>query len=162
MERKVAVKMLHAELAREPGFLERFMREARAIARLNHPNIITVHSIGEFNGSPYLVMEFVDGDTVSEEIDKGPVHPLRTIRIARQISSALADAHQAGIIHRDLKPSNVLIMQRRRASDFVKLLDFGVAKLVDADSALTREGFVFGNTRLPLPRASQRRSHRWP
>ena len=144
MERRVAVKMLHADLAAEAGFVERFMREARAIARLNHPNIVAVHAIGEFDGAPYLVMEFIEGETIADAISSGPLSEIRTVRIARQVTSALADAHAAGVIHRDLKPSNVLITQRRRASDFVKLLDFGVAKIVDAGATLTKDGFVFG------------------
>ena len=144
MERRVAVKMLHGDLARESEFVERFLREAKAVARLNHPNIVTIHSAGEHGDRPYLVMEFIDGTTVSDAIKDGSLTVERTLRIARQISSALADAHAGGIIHRDLKPSNLLLSQRRRSSDFVKILDFGVAKIIDADSALTRDGFVFG------------------
>ncbi len=144
MERRVAVKMLHGDLAREQQFVERFLREAKAVARLNHPNIVTIHSVGEHQGRPYLVMEFIDGQTIADAIESKTLTAERTIRIARQVTSALADAHAAGIIHRDLKPSNVLLSQRRRSADFVKILDFGVAKVIGADSQLTRDGFVFG------------------
>ena len=146
MERTVAVKILHGDLSRAPEYLERFHREARAIARLNHPNIVSVYLLGDIDGRPYIIMEYVDGETVLDVIKRhGPMAPDRVARIMRQVVSALADAHATNVIHRDLKPSNILLSQRRRAADFVKMLDFGVAKITDAtDSNLTQEGFVFG------------------
>lgn len=146
MERTVAVKILHGDLSRDPEYLERFHREARAIARLNHPNIVSVYLLGEIDARPYIVMEYIDGETVLDVIKRtGVIEPGRVARIMRQVVSALADAHATNVIHRDLKPSNILLSQRRRAADFVKMLDFGVAKITDAvDSQLTQEGYVFG------------------
>lgn len=146
MERRVAVKILHGDLSRDSEYIERFYREARAIARLNHPNIVSVFLLGEIDKRPYIVMEFVEGETVLDHIKSETViDPDRVARIVRQVVSALADAHATNVIHRDLKPSNILLSQRRRAADFVKMLDFGVAKITDAtDSQLTQEGYVFG------------------
>jgi len=151
MEREVAVKVLHPHLVTDPEVLERFAREARAVARLSHPNIVTVFVIGQTGeGTPCLVMEYVDGVELDAVLDGRALPSERAARVVRQIASALAEAHGAGIVHRDLKPANVILTQRRRSADFVKILDFGIAKIVGTDSLvergsdLTREGEIFG------------------
>jgi serine/threonine-protein kinase len=156
MDRIVAVKVLRSEIVKEPGVLKRFMREARAAARLQHPNIVTVHMVGETeDGVPYLVMEHIDGvslEAISEA--QGPQPLARTISFGRQIASALSEAHSLGIVHRDLKPANILVTDRSRTADLVKVLDFGIAKLVHADadqSMMTADGTIFGTPHYIAP-----------
>ena len=150
MERWVAVKILHPQLVRDPSVVKRFEREARAVARLSHPNIVTMFVVGETDaGIPFLVMEHVDGEALSVTLEARSLGQDRSVRIVRQIASALAEAHAAGIVHRDLKPANILLTQRRRAADFVKILDYGIAKIIGGDSMggetdLTKEGAIFG------------------
>jgi serine/threonine-protein kinase len=152
MERDAAVKVLHRDLLRDKSMVRRFHREARAVARLSHPNIVTLFTVGQTDDKvPFIAMELVDGESLDEVLACGRISQRRAVRIARQIVSALADTHAAGIIHRDLKPANVLLEQRRRAADFVKVLDFGVAKMTDGavtlpfgESRLTRDGAVCG------------------
>ncbi len=148
MDRPVAVKILRGELLRDTGLVRRFVREARATAKLQHPNIVTVHFVGETpEGLPFLVMEYVDGRSL-EEVCQKPLPLARTLDIARQITSALGDAHDAGIIHRDLKPSNVLVLERPGQPDRVKVVDFGIAKILEwgdnRESMLTQGGVIFG------------------
>ncbi|HET6611552.1 MAG TPA: serine/threonine-protein kinase, partial [Kofleriaceae bacterium] len=153
MERDVAIKVLHQELSGDGDLRLRFFREARAVARLSHPNIVTVYLIDEMaGGQPFLVMEHVRGATLEDLLGDGEVMaPQRSLAIAGQIVSALAEAHAAGVVHRDLKPANILITNRRRVRDFVTVVDFGVAKLTGTEvpmapgeSQLTRQGAVFG------------------
>ncbi len=161
MERTVAVKLLRADLLADLELRRRFLREGRAAARLNHPNIVSVHVVGETDaGEPYLVMEELGGETLDEVMDGGPrLPPARAIGIARQIASALAEAHAAGIVHRDLKPDNVFLVQRRGAGELVKIFDFGIAKIADgarADaSRLTRDGDIFGTPHYIAPEQAQ-------
>src|SRR4051812_21875982 len=144
MERIVAVKILRRELLKEPEVVRRFLREARAAAKLQHPNIVTVHLVGETaDGLPFIVMEHVDGVALEVICEAQGAQPVpRILSLSRQIASALAEAHDAGIIHRDLKPQNILITDRSRVPDLVKVLDFGIAKIVHAadQSVLTRDG----------------------
>jgi serine/threonine protein kinase len=156
MDRVVAVKILRAEIVKEPGVLKRFLREARAAARLQHPNIVTVHMVGETeDGVPYLVMEHIDGVSLEAICEaQGPQPLLRTISFTRQIASALSEAHSLGIVHRDLKPANILVTDRSRTPDLVKVLDFGIAKLVhgDADqSMMSADGTIFGTPHYIAP-----------
>jgi serine/threonine-protein kinase len=162
-DRMVAVKLLHPELARDRALRNRFVREARAAARLNHQNVVAVHMVAETDGGiPYLVMELVVGRTLEEVlVDEGVMAPARAVAIARQIASALADAHAAGVVHRDLKPANI-VMVARRGGEQVKLLDFGVAKLVDQGgdwdedtTQITREGAIFGTPQYLAPEQAQ-------
>ena len=165
-ERMVAVKLMHPELACDRALRNRFVREARCAARLAHPNVVGVHMVGETeSGLPYLVMEMVRGRTLEEVLaQEGPLAPGRAVRIARQIASALAEAHAAGIVHRDLKPANIVVVTRRRGAEQVKLLDFGVAKLVGAagmgdwdeeTTQITREGAIFGTPQYLAPEQAQ-------
>jgi serine/threonine-protein kinase len=156
MDRTVAIKVLRRDMLRDPAVVKRFHREARAVARLSHPNIVTVFLIGETDdGLPYLVMEFVEGESLGSVCQKtGPLPPTRAMGIARQIGSALGEAHAAGVVHRDLKPENITVATRRRTADFVKVLDFGIAKIVGGKSDvshLTRTGAIFGTPHYIAP-----------
>jgi serine/threonine protein kinase len=126
LKREVALKFLPKNVSRDRSAIERFEREAEAAAAINHPNICTVYDIGEFEGSPYLAMEFLQGETLKYRITGKPV-PLSTLLDwSIQITDGLAAAHARGIIHRDLKPANLFITDGGQ----VKILDFGLAKLL--------------------------------
>ena len=142
--RQVALKVLPAAFAGDPDSLARFIREARASSALNHPNIITIHDIGDAAGTYFIAYEFVDGRTLRDLAGSGPLDAATAIDIGIQVASALADAHRAGIVHRDLKPDNVMI----RATGLVKLLDFGIARLArPAETDLTWMTAMPGQTR---------------
>jgi Tol biopolymer transport system component len=123
LERTVAVKILPDALASDPEFRERFNREARVISQLTHPHICTLHDIGEQHGTAYLVMEYLEGETLEQRLKKGPLPMADALRLAIQIADALSAAHRHGIVHRDLKPGNVMLTKTG-----AKLLDFGLAK----------------------------------
>ncbi|MFK7985406.1 MAG: protein kinase [Sandaracinaceae bacterium] len=144
IDRLMAIKTLRRDLARDPVQRDRFLREARAVNRINHDNIVEISDFGETeDGLVYLVMEYVPGDPLLELLSRGPLPVLRALDIVEQCASALGRAHQMGVIHRDLKPENIIVMQRRDRRDFVKLLDFGIAKILDAPS-LTGSQQIFG------------------
>jgi serine/threonine protein kinase len=123
--RQVAIKVLASASATDPDRLRRFEQEARAASALNHPNIISIYDVGRENSTPYIVMEFVDGRTLRTMLETGPLVIKRALQIAAQIADGLAKAHAAGIVHRDLKPENIMVTR----DGFVKILDFGLAKL---------------------------------
>jgi serine/threonine protein kinase/WD40 repeat protein len=123
LDRTVAIKILAAPVAADPHFRERFDREARVIAALNHPHICTLHDVGRHDGVDFLVMEYVEGQTLAERLPKGPLPLDQVLQYAMQIADALDAAHRHGIVHRDLKPANVMLTKNG-----VKLLDFGLAK----------------------------------
>ena len=127
--RAVVVKFLHANLQDKPAMVDRFEREARATARLNHPNCVAIVDFGLDEGAPYLVMEFVEGVTAADLLDHGVIAPKRAVHIIKQVLAALAHAHARGVLHRDLKPANVILVDDVGVKDFVKLLDFGLAKI---------------------------------
>jgi pimeloyl-ACP methyl ester carboxylesterase len=133
LERDVAIKILTAHLVADPRWLPRFRSEARAAGGLNHPNVLTVHDVGEHGGVHFLVSEFVDGETLRQRLARGPLPLPELLDCACQIVGAVAAAHQAGIVHRDLKPENVMI----RRDGLLKVLDFGLAKVTA--SPLQRE-----------------------
>ena len=126
LDRFVALKILPPAAAGDPGFAERFNREARALARLNHPNIVAVHDFGQAGGLHYLVMEFVDGGNLRQIEAAGRLTPEQALAIVPQICDALQFAHNEGIVHRDIKPENLLLDKKGR----VKITDFGIAKML--------------------------------
>jgi eukaryotic-like serine/threonine-protein kinase len=149
--RKVAVKTLHQHLSKDPSVLARFHRECGTVAQLEHPNTIKFYDFGATqDGTLYIAMEFVKGEPLSKVIEtKGAMSWERTLKILRQICGALEEAHEQGVIHRDLKPDNIILTERAGESDFVKVLDFGIAARTEsADAAreqkLTQQGMVLG------------------
>ena len=126
LDRLVAVKVLPPEVARDPGFMERFSREARSLARLNHPNIITIFDFGEADGLYYFTMEYVDGKNVRELLETGQLTPAVALKVIPQVCDALQYAHDEGFVHRDIKPENILLDKKGR----VKIADFGLARLI--------------------------------
>src|SRR5207247_1997951 len=124
LDRRVALKILPADVAAHPDRMKRFVQEAKTASALNHPNIITIHEIDETSSGNFIATEFIDGETLREREQK-PLALRESLDIATQIASALAAAHAAGIIHRDIKPENVMLRQ----DGIVKVLDFGLAKL---------------------------------
>jgi serine/threonine-protein kinase len=151
IERLSAIKILRQDLGMSPSHRERFLREARAVNRINHPNIVEINDFGEDAGLVYLVMEYVDGRSLHDALATGRLAWARGARIAMQIASALGRAHQLGIVHRDLKPENVLLATRA-GEDYVKLGDFGIAKMLDAP-ALTLNEQRFGTPGYIAPEA---------
>ncbi|MCA1733671.1 MAG: serine/threonine protein kinase, partial [Acidobacteria bacterium] len=143
--RRVAIKFLPPNVTFDPSRVARFENEARTASALNHPNILTVHELGEAGSMRYIVTELVEGRTLRERINQGPLPLGEALEIGSQIASALAASHEAGVVHRDVKPENVMI----RPDGLVKVLDFGLAKLLepslDSDAQpLTKEGSVVG------------------
>ena len=130
LDRLAALKILPPKSAEDPGFAERFNREARALARLNHPNIVAVYDFGQAGSMPYFLMEYVEGWTLREVVRSGRLSPSDTIGIVMQICEALQFAHDEGVVHRDIKPENILLDQKGR----VKIADFGIAKVLDRPS----------------------------
>jgi tRNA A-37 threonylcarbamoyl transferase component Bud32 len=152
LERLVALKVLPREAARDPAFAERFHREARTLARLNHPHIVTVYDFGETGGLYYLVMEYVDGADLRRVLEQGRLSPAEALRIVPVVCDALQFAHANGVVHRDIKPGNILLDREGR----VKIADFGIAKLAGvadgaADITLTRSRQSVGTPHYMAP-----------
>jgi hypothetical protein len=149
LKRKVALKILPARLGNDKTRLRRFEQEARAASALNHPNILTIHEIGQMGGVKFIVSEFVEGGTLREKLNADKSWPLgEALDVAIQTASALAAAHASGIVHRDIKPENIMI----RRDGLVKVLDFGLAKLTPDKSTVAR-----ANSNVP-PRLTRRAS----
>ena len=153
--RDVALKILPDSFSQNTDRLNRFAQEARAVAALNHPNILAVFDIGQHNGSPFLVSELLEGETLRAALDRGALPQRKTIEYGVQIAHGLAAAHEKGIVHRDLKPENIFITKDGR----VKILDFGLAKLaqslgnqeVTLTSSHTAAGAVMGTASYMAP-----------
>ncbi len=157
LDKVVCVKVLRPGMTQDETLVRRFQREARAASRLNHPNSITVIDFGQAkeDGSLYLAMEFVPGKDLNKVIaTERPLSEKRVVHIMDQVLSALADAHAAGIIHRDLKPENIMVAELRGTRDFVKVLDFGIAKIQESavpEPGLTQAGMVCGTPEYMSP-----------
>ena len=139
--RTVAIKVIHSELAGDPEFVKRFDREARAAAILSHPNVVAVFDQGRFDDRPYIVMEFVSGQSLRSIISgSAPLPPARALGYAHEVAKALAAAHEAGLIHRDIKPENVLVTKEGQ----VKVTDFGLARTVSGPTSTASQGVLLG------------------
>lgn len=161
MHKRVAVKVLHAEMSRLPEVVTRFEREAVAAGHIEHPNVAAATDFGKLeDGSFFLVLEYVEGVSLRHRINRGALTVARALNIVRQIASALGRAHQLGIVHRDLKPENVMLVDRDGDPDFVKVLDFGIARVPMGElarepksgtAAITRAGMVYGTPEYMAP-----------
>src|SRR5919206_2045887 len=142
LERQVAIKLMHREIAGDSDQLERFRREARAVAQLNHPHVVGVIDAGEDGRTPYIVFEYVEGETLKDRIRRCGRLPIdEAVAYAIEIARALGCAHEHNIVHRDVKPQNVLIDPEGSA----KVTDFGIARSLD-EEGLTADGRVLGTT----------------
>jgi serine/threonine protein kinase len=163
LDRTVAIKILPSHLSDNPEAKQRFDREARAISSLNHPNICTLHDVGHQDGTDYLVMELLEGETLADRLRKGPLPLEQVLKIGNEICEGLEKAHRNGVIHRDLKPGNIMLTKTG-----AKLMDFGLAKATmggaapsssltmtfsgpSADQPLTARGMVVGTFQYMSP-----------
>jgi serine/threonine protein kinase len=146
--RQVAIKILPEQLAADAEWKERFLREARTVAQMNHPNIATIYSIDQQGDTLFIAMELIEGQSLAEVMTKGPMIPADAVRVAIHVCDGLSEAHAKGIIHRDIKPDNIILSPR-----FVKVLDFGIAKQIGgtADPSLTQGGMVVGTPHYMSP-----------
>lgn len=156
LERLEAIKVLHPDIAAAPNFVSRFRREARASNRLQHPNVVMVYDFGKLpDGRWYLAMEYVDGTPLNKALEHDGAMPVgRALNIAHQITSGVEHAHERGVVHRDLKPHNMILTAGRGGSEVVKLLDFGVAKVISGTgsmSRLTQDGDLIGTAAYMAP-----------
>src|SRR5713226_3113107 len=131
LHREVALKFLPPELASDPAAQQRLLKEARAASRLNHPNIATVYEVGEAGGTPYIAMELVQGESLKQILQRGPLARAQLFEVARQVAEGLNEANQAGVLHRDVKPGNIMLDSTGRA----KILDFGLAMFAGKERA---------------------------
>ncbi|HEX5659400.1 MAG TPA: serine/threonine-protein kinase, partial [Polyangiales bacterium] len=151
--KKLAIKVLKAEVSKDQEIVQRFRQEAQSATSIGNHHIIDISDFGVLpDGSTYFVMEFLDGKSLTKAIEPGtPLKANRTIHIAKQLCRALGAAHEIGIVHRDLKPDNIYLISRGGDPDFVKVLDFGIAKVVGQKSKLTQVGQVFGTPHYMSP-----------
>ena len=148
LERPVAIKVLAGHLADDPSFRDRFVREARLAAQLSHPNVVQIFDAGEDEGTPFIVMEYVDGHPLSDELDRvDRLDPERVVDLGVQVCAGLQHAHAAGLVHRDIKPGNLLL---RGDDGTVKIADFGIARAAET-TRLTQMGSVLGTAAYLAP-----------
>jgi serine/threonine-protein kinase len=154
LERNVALKVLHAHFVDDPEYVERFRREARAVAQLSHPNIVTVIDRGSSDGHQFIVFEYVDGENLKQLLERtGPLPTDRALELGVEIADALAFAHAHDLVHRDVKPQNVLI----DASGDAKVTDFGIARSLDVERGVTQTGTVLGTSNYLSPEQAEGR-----
>ncbi|MDP3275917.1 MAG: serine/threonine-protein kinase [Deltaproteobacteria bacterium] len=156
LQKKVAIKFLHAEMSRAPDIVARFKREAIAAATLEHPNVVAVHDFGsDETGAFFLVMDLIDGRSLTDDLEQSKRFSLPRVRtLAAHVCAALSRAHSESIVHRDLKPDNIVLVQRGDDPDFAKVIDFGIAKVgarMAGGQALTQTGMVFGTPEYMSP-----------
>ena len=154
LRRPVALKILRKGVDTEDGgrFMERFRLEARTLATLNHANIVTLYEYGETeDGQLFLALEYIEGPRFTDIARQGPMDPMRVLRLTMQVCRALRFAHRRGVVHRDLKPSNLLIRVDEDGEEQVKVVDFGLVKVVEDDQALTRAGLILGSPHCMAP-----------
>jgi serine/threonine protein kinase len=147
LDRYVAMKVLHPAFKEEPNFLSRFQREARVVARLEHPNIVPVYDFAEHNGQPYLVMKFIEGQTLKARLNEKPLTKEEAVEIIDAIGNALAYAHKQGVLHRDVKPSNVLLS----SDSSIFLADFGLARIAQAGASTLSKDVMLGTPQYISP-----------
>ena len=153
---RIAIKLLNDEAAAHEETVARFLREARVISMMTHPNVVRVFIFGETSaGISYMAMEHVDGMPLDRIVRKEPLGEERALHITRQMLEAIGEAHDLGIMHRDLKPENVLLTTWRGQTDYVKILDFGIAKVQNANQQLTQTGIVYGTPAYMSPEQAQ-------
>lgn len=149
LQQLFALKVLKAHIAQDKNLSARFRREAQIASRLEHPNIVFISDFGAMpNGMLYLVMEYIDGPSLRAAMDEAPdrrMPQVRALKILKQLGVAIAHAHQSEVVHRDIKPDNILLGRRADGGDLVKILDFGLAKMVGSNDNLTRRGDLFGS-----------------
>jgi len=152
IDRTIALKMLNQQMQGDQQWVQRFYNEAKACSRLQHPNTIRMFDFGQTqDGRLFMTMEFLDGLSLRDALAHGPLVPQRVVKILIQCCASLAEAHSIGIIHRDIKPDNVFLLNMAGSPDFVKLLDFSVAKLLEGDRLKTQAGVVFGTPQYMSP-----------
>jgi len=152
LDRKVALKVLHQQYSEDEEYVERFRREARAVAALSHPNIVTVIDRGEHEGRQFIVFEYIDGENLKALIQRrGPAPVTTALELAMQIARGLSFAHQQGLVHRDVKPQNVLLNGDGQA----KVTDFGIARSLDVQQGMTQTGTVLGTSDYIAPEQAQ-------
>jgi serine/threonine-protein kinase len=151
LDRYVAIKILHPAFKADPQFFERFKREARIVANLEHPNIIPVYDFNEHHGEPYLVMRYIEGDTLKPHMEGQPLAPEEILRLMRPVCQALAYAHKQGVLHRDIKPSNIMITN----DGSIFLTDFGLARMVQAGESTLSQDMMVGTPQYISPEQAQ-------
>ncbi len=147
LDRYVAIKVLHPALLEDPNFLARFRREARVVAKLDHPNIVPIYDFSEHQGHPYLVMKYIEGETLKARMKRGPLTPEEIRAVVEAVGSALAYAHRQGVLHRDIKPSNVLLSQDGR----IYLSDFGLARMAASGESTLSADMIMGTPQYISP-----------
>src|SRR5512140_1060798 len=147
LERYVALKVLHPAFGQDSNFQARFQREARLVAKLEHPHIVPIYDYAEHEGRPYLVMKYIEGDTLKARLQKGPLTSAEILNVVESVGSALAYAHKQGILHRDIKPSNVLI----GVDGILWLADFGLARIAQAAESTLSSDMIMGTPQYISP-----------
>jgi serine/threonine protein kinase len=155
LDRYVALKVLHPAFMEDPNFLARFQREARVVAKLDHPNIVPIYDFAEHDGQPYLVMKYIEGETLKARLARSPLKPAEGMKVIDAIGKGLSYAHKQGILHRDIKPSNVLL-----ASDGqIYLADFGLARIAQAGESTLSNEMLLGTPQYISPEQARGERH---